>query len=502
MTVLSESAARDYAMAAGFRGDNLDIMIAIAHAESGLDTHPPDNINHNPGQVDDGSRDRGIIQINSHWHPEVSDACAYEPLCAFKAGYKISNRGTNFHPWSTYNSGAYLPFYHKGGNTGGGGSTSGGTVELVRQSIVPKYTWFSGYGVPRANGRTHQGEDLGAAKGTRALFPENGTIWFPGGDDRLGHFDPLGGYVCYLAGDSGLYWYGAHFLKAHQFGLNQRVTKGSTWGLIDNSGDADGAQAHIHYQVTDDSSTWTGKDPAVILQNGIPGTNVGTGGGSGLGYVTLYSEANYSGSNVVIHGDTPSLADIPLGLPGSPNWNNRALSINIPSGTVVRLYENLMYAGGQYAGGVKYNADASIPDLSVLFPHGLSSIRYIKLGTGSGGGITGIGNNILQYLGQHVFLNSLAADVHKTISTIPGFSGIVLAIDEAEEVPGWIDHGTSGAGDIIRSISDTVFSNALGISVRFLITFIGFILMVGLLMNLVKSVTGVSTRDIATAAVL
>jgi flagellar biosynthesis chaperone FliJ len=58
----------------------------------------------------DGSRDRGLWQINDRWHPEVTDECAFDPLCSAKAAFVISSRGTNFTPWATWQSGAYKPF--------------------------------------------------------------------------------------------------------------------------------------------------------------------------------------------------------------------------------------------------------------------------------------------------------------------------------------------------------------------------------------------------------
>lgn len=54
-----------------------------------------------------GSTDRGLWQINDCYHAEVSDACAYDANCNARAAYRISAQGTDWRPWSTYNSGAY-----------------------------------------------------------------------------------------------------------------------------------------------------------------------------------------------------------------------------------------------------------------------------------------------------------------------------------------------------------------------------------------------------------
>ncbi|WP_220199441.1 transglycosylase SLT domain-containing protein [Ktedonospora formicarum] len=95
--------ARSLAAQAGFTGHGLDVIVAIAHAESSLN---PKNCN-----VNSDSRrtlDRGILQINNYWHSEVTDACAFDPQCAFEQGYRISSHGTHFtRVWSTYDSGAY-----------------------------------------------------------------------------------------------------------------------------------------------------------------------------------------------------------------------------------------------------------------------------------------------------------------------------------------------------------------------------------------------------------
>ncbi len=102
--IITQQQAYDFARRAGFTGQAIDIVVAIAQAESGLDTAA---VNLVKGGVADASRDRGIMQINSYWHKEVIDACAFEPLCAFAAAYGISKGGTDFSPWTTYTNGAY-----------------------------------------------------------------------------------------------------------------------------------------------------------------------------------------------------------------------------------------------------------------------------------------------------------------------------------------------------------------------------------------------------------
>lgn len=90
------------AFVAGGRG-NVDIATAVCLAES---SGRPDAYNDNAGPPP--SRDRGLWQINSMFHSEVSDDCAYRALCNARNAFRISNEWTDFTPWATFNKGLYL----------------------------------------------------------------------------------------------------------------------------------------------------------------------------------------------------------------------------------------------------------------------------------------------------------------------------------------------------------------------------------------------------------
>ncbi len=92
-------------IAVGVPRNELATALAIAMAESGLRTNAT-NVNTDVYQ----SVDRGLWQINNHWHPDISDNQAYDPtgLGNARAMMEVSNNGTNWNPWSTYSSGAYL----------------------------------------------------------------------------------------------------------------------------------------------------------------------------------------------------------------------------------------------------------------------------------------------------------------------------------------------------------------------------------------------------------
>ncbi len=81
------------------------LAIAIALAESGGQT---DAVHHNAGPPP--SVDRGLWQINSRFHPEVTDSQAFNPATATDAARRISVGGTNWTPWAAFRNHVYTPF--------------------------------------------------------------------------------------------------------------------------------------------------------------------------------------------------------------------------------------------------------------------------------------------------------------------------------------------------------------------------------------------------------
>jgi len=108
---------------AGFTGNDWTVSVAVAEAESAGYSHAR-LIN------TDCSVDRGIWQINSYWHGEVSDSCAFDPTCVAQATHTIWANG-GWSQWTTYINGAYLAHMAEAqaavnqvGGGGGGGSCS------------------------------------------------------------------------------------------------------------------------------------------------------------------------------------------------------------------------------------------------------------------------------------------------------------------------------------------------------------------------------------------
>jgi hypothetical protein len=103
---LTYTAVAKLAKAAGVActGERIAIAVAVAKAESGF---RPDATN-TAGNAH--GIDRGLWQVNSYWHPEVSKTCALSPSCNARAMYNISKKGTYWKPWWTYVNGKHVPF--------------------------------------------------------------------------------------------------------------------------------------------------------------------------------------------------------------------------------------------------------------------------------------------------------------------------------------------------------------------------------------------------------
>lgn len=142
--VLSDAQIDYVAKQAGFSGDGLVTAIAIAIAES----HGDPKITNTAGNS--AGTDRGLWQINSFYHPEVSDAQAFDPQGNANAAYQISSQGRDWTPWATYNNGAYqanlsraqaaaagTPEPLVGGNTNGTSSPTATSQSNAPQQIDP-----------------------------------------------------------------------------------------------------------------------------------------------------------------------------------------------------------------------------------------------------------------------------------------------------------------------------------------------------------------------------
>lgn len=117
MTTLDAQGIARYAIGAGASGAALATAVAVALAESG-------------GQVgivskknSDGTYDRGLWQINDVHTQYDRTRLVTDPAYNAQAAAEVSSGWTNFHPWTTFNTGAYKA--HLGDATTGAASAGG-----------------------------------------------------------------------------------------------------------------------------------------------------------------------------------------------------------------------------------------------------------------------------------------------------------------------------------------------------------------------------------------
>lgn len=100
---------RQYAAAAGFTGDDLNIAVAVAQAESSGNSHAYNG----EAQVctPQGKGSYGLWQIYLEKHSCWTPQQLLDPQTNANAAFSIYNAaGQRFKPWSTYNNGKYQQY--------------------------------------------------------------------------------------------------------------------------------------------------------------------------------------------------------------------------------------------------------------------------------------------------------------------------------------------------------------------------------------------------------
>ena len=95
------------------------------------------------------------------------------------------------------------------------------------------------FGDPRSGGRSHQGNDIMAPRGTPVVASVGGTV--------KGHNSSLGGISYYLNGDDGNTYFGTHLDRLS--GASGRVAAGTVVGYVGSTGNASAAAPHLHFEI-------------------------------------------------------------------------------------------------------------------------------------------------------------------------------------------------------------------------------------------------------------
>jgi murein DD-endopeptidase MepM/ murein hydrolase activator NlpD len=123
---------------------------------------------------------------------------------------------------------------------GGGPSVSGGYCPV--QGARTGRDFSNDWGYPRSGGRTHQGNDVFANRGTPVVAIQDGRVVRMNTQDR-----GLGGLTVTYRSSDGSEWYNAHLHTiAAGLTVGSSVSAGDTIGTVGNTGNARTTPPHLH----------------------------------------------------------------------------------------------------------------------------------------------------------------------------------------------------------------------------------------------------------------
>jgi hypothetical protein len=109
--------------------------------------------------------------------------------------------------------------------------------------VAGRYWYADWWHAPRAGGRLHEGTDIFAAYGSPIVAVQDGVI---SNVSTTG----IGGNNLRLSNDQGDYFYYAHLSSfATTTAQGARVEAGQTIGYVGTSGDAQGTDPHLHFEI-------------------------------------------------------------------------------------------------------------------------------------------------------------------------------------------------------------------------------------------------------------
>ena len=458
-----------YAQSAGFQGKSLSTIVAIAQAESGLDTHATNT--HTSVGVD-----RGILQINSYFWPGCSDSCAYDPACAFDYAYKvISSGGQDFGKWVTYTSGAYKRYYNQNLATASVPFNTTHPSLGKRATPYPAYGGTPWYAFPHqywthGSGGSETGDDIATPVGTpiTAIFP--GTIVDisggpPGGTHASGtsSVGQAAGYGWSIAWKLDKPWQGA------------------PWEYVQH---LDAVNPYLKVGTHIDSGTllgWTGGEYTF---------GQAAGHENPLGVHTLdIFPTHTAGPHTEVGFFTQLFNYNPSTTPDPIGAINMAAAQHLPYGTA----DVFGTGAGDNSGIDMLSQQGGFSTFSIVSRQNINVLQQ-------GWPFWPFGGNAADY-------DAFSEAIHKTLVQYPGFYGICLALDEAEQFPGL--YQSYGPQDVLpwnltqdtwRSIVGTAVGNTMPLAIRGTLVVFGIFLLLALFWQLVKPSIDVLPDFIGAAA--
>ena len=124
---------------------------------------------------------------------------------------------------------------------------------VVSQAVVMPVLFSVGlknispnFGAPRSGGRSHEGQDIMAIKGTPIISPTEAVVL------RTGYGESAGNYV-YTANPGGETFVYMHLDRTGE-GVKPgtKLEPGSLIGYVGDTGNASGGAAHLHFEIHED----------------------------------------------------------------------------------------------------------------------------------------------------------------------------------------------------------------------------------------------------------
>ena len=115
-------------------------------------------------------------------------------------------------------------------------------IENSLPSPLPEQRLTDTWGAARSQGRSHEGIDIFAARGTPVQATTQGIV------SKVGE-NTLGGRVVVVVGPGGAGHYYAHLEDYADIAPNDWVNAGDIIGYVGDSGNAKGTPTHVHYGI-------------------------------------------------------------------------------------------------------------------------------------------------------------------------------------------------------------------------------------------------------------
>lgn len=457
MAIYSAQQIAQTAANAGFKGNGLVMAIAISLAESGGNT-----------TVMSSAGDVGLWQINLAAHPQYNTSWLQNPANNAAAAYAISSGGTNWRPWCT----AYAD-----GACGTRGGAFLGTGSPYQRYLIQAQAY--------AGTQVGMGSQLGT---TGTVTPTNitgGGRWEPAFMKQLIQW--MDNKNTFIFGR----WEG--FPEGGFEGGMDLGSPGGTPVLALGTGPIIGAGYFCH-SPANFAMTGAASAPCNSPGYGVVTQRVNV---PGYGLQDIYYQHIDIAPNIQPVFDGKSVQTVQKGQ---------------QIGTI-RSNVGMLELGANANWGTIWGLNHPAP--WATDPRPIFAALLNAGSPGSTGGISNMGSGILGGIsfssGSPGTYVPLLNQVHSTLVNAPGFYGIALALDEAEQFPGWVDLttpqsislpgvdtgtpvGTIGGGSIavpdingiVRSIGATITDNFVPFAIRSGITLLGALILLAILWRMVE----------------